>query len=180
MNNLALALVEMIDMSDTVLLDTYKEFVQTLAYDVEHADYIVGLGAGRMGYSLRAFIMRLNHMGYNASMIGDTNVPRVTDKSLVIINTSSGETPSMILYAKQAIDEGATVVVLTTNRKSSLAILANYVFIYAPKDEFKSKQIMKTAYEQFSYILLDAFAADIVEINGVSKAYMEHNHSILE
>ena len=30
---------------------------------------IFGLGAGRMGYSLRAFIMRLSHLGYNAYML---------------------------------------------------------------------------------------------------------------
>ena len=62
---------------------------------------IIGLAAGRMGYSLRAFIMRLNHMGFNASMIGDTNVPRVRQNSILFINSSSGETPSILLFAEQ-------------------------------------------------------------------------------
>ena len=58
----------------------------------------IGLGAGRMGYSLKAFIMRLSHMGYNATFIGDTNVPRVTSNTVVFVNSSSGETPSIALY----------------------------------------------------------------------------------
>ena len=63
---------------------------------------IVGLGAGRMGYSLQAFIMRLSHLGYIAYMLGDTSVPRIGVGDLVLVNSSSGETPSVCLLAEIA------------------------------------------------------------------------------
>jgi 6-phospho-3-hexuloisomerase len=59
---------------------------------------IVGVGAGRVGYALRAFIMRLNHFGFNASFIGDTNVPALTSDDMLIVASTSGSTPTISYY----------------------------------------------------------------------------------
>src|SRR5512137_2637182 len=74
--------------------DDYRSVVTTVSSFFEGGK-IIGLGAGRMGYSLRAFIMRLSHIGFNASMIGDTNVPRCDENTLCIVNSSSGNTDSI-------------------------------------------------------------------------------------
>lgn len=171
-------LLELESMNNTIDPRDYMAFLELLVDDLKNTDAVIGLGAGRMGYSLRAFIMRLCHMGFNASMIGDTNVPRVRQGTVVIVNSSSGETPSMILYAQQARAEGGTLYVITTNPDSTLAKMADALLIYG--ENFNTTQIMKTVYEQFTYLLLDKLAEDVVHDADIIKDYMIHNHSILE
>ena len=96
-------LKDIIEMNDRLNLEEVNEYVNALTLDLKNInnDNIIGIAAGRMGYSLRSFIMRLSHMGFNASMIGDTNVPKVRNDTIMIVNSSSGETPSILNYAIQ-------------------------------------------------------------------------------
>ena len=138
---------------------------------------IIGLGAGRMGYSLQAFIMRLSHIGFNAYMIGDTTLPRIDSKSIILVNTSSGETPSILLLAKQAKDAGSKLVCFTTNKSSSIGMISDYV---VEVKKIESTQLMKSIYEQFSYLLFDYLSKLIFIKGNFNKTEVENNHSILE
>ena len=77
---------QMADLVNENQIDIYVENLKLLLLNKEEAPNIIGLGAGRMGYALRAFVMRLCHMGFQASMIGDTNVPRVRENTIIFIN----------------------------------------------------------------------------------------------
>ena len=76
-----------------------KEFIHKI---IKCNGTIVGLGAGRMGYSLQAFVMRLSHFGYRSFMIGDTSIPMITEEDLIIVNSSSGNTKSIVLLTEIA------------------------------------------------------------------------------
>lgn len=143
----------------------------------EHGGNIVGIGAGRMGYSLRAHIMRLSHIGYEAYFIGDTTLPRIDDKSVVIINSSSGETPTNILYAQQAKSAGSYIITITTNSNSTIAKLSNQLVLMP---QIESHQLMKTIYEQYTMIMLDYVAEQVVDQLNLNRDIITHNHSILE
>ena len=138
---------------------------------------IVGFGAGRMGYSLRAFIMRLTHMGFSAFMIGDTSFPKIDERSLVIVNSSSGETPTMKLFVDQAIKYNAKIVVITANENSELAKKSNYVIGYKVN---KTNQIMKTIYEQFTFLFFDWVVERVIVNNKLNRSKVSKNHSISE
>lgn len=170
-------LYELCWMFDGLDMDEYDHFVKTLHESIVTGDDIVGLGAGRMGYSLRAFIMRLSHMGLRSSMIGDTSIPRIRTGSTVIVNSSSGETPSMILFAEQAISAGGTLFVVTSNKESTLGKMGHCVLSYPV---INSQQVMKTVYEQFTFLLFDMIAENLRVKLGVEKFFMNGNHSILE
>ena len=43
-----------------------KQFINEI---IKCKGSIIGIGAGRMGYALQAFVMRLSHLGYNSYMI---------------------------------------------------------------------------------------------------------------
>lgn len=138
---------------------------------------IIGIGAGRMGYSLRAFIMRLSHVGYESYFIGDTTLPRIDEKSVVIINSSSGETPTNILYAQQAREAKSYIITITTNKDSTIAKLSDQLVIIP---QMNSHQLMKTIYEQYTYLLLDYVAEQVVSELDLDRDIITHNHSILE
>lgn len=138
---------------------------------------IIGLGAGRMGYSLRSFIMRLSHIGFEAYMIGDTTLPRVGRGDLVLVNSSSGNTPSILLYTEQAKQAGATIILLSANNESKIANLADKKICYTVEEDF---QLMKTSYEQFSFLFWDFVAQKIIVSGNLNVEKIEYNHSILE
>lgn len=138
---------------------------------------IIGIGAGRMGYSLRAHIMRLSHIGYEAYFIGDTTLPRIDDKSVVIINSSSGETPTNILYAQQAKAAGSYIITITTNAESTIAKLSDQLVLIP---QMESHQLMKTIYEQYTMLMLDYVAEQVVSQLDLDRDTITHNHSILE
>ena len=138
---------------------------------------IVGIGAGRMGYSLRGFIMRLAHMGANASFIGDTNVPAVNKNSTVIINSSSGETETLKIYARQAKGAGAQLFLITQNPESSIGHLSDLVLSMPVID---SIQVMKTFPEQYTFVLLDHITTLIVAKLKLNNDFLKKNHSVFE
>jgi 6-phospho-3-hexuloisomerase len=140
-------------------------------------NHYVGFGAGRMGYSLRAFIMRLDHLGFKSFMIGDTTFPRVNSSTIAFFNSSSGETESNVLYAKQAQKYGAKLVLFSTNDQSTLANYCDLTILYK---KVESKQLMKSIYEQFTFLLFDHICELIKVDLGIEKSYIENNHSISE
>lgn len=164
-------------MAARVAADQVSQFVDTLADAFIQGNQVIGIGAGRMGYSCRAHIMRLAHLGFKSSMIGDTSVPRVYPGDIVIVNSSSGSTPTSVLYAQQAYDAGAYILSLTTNPESPIAKMSK-IHITVPVSI--AGQIMKTSYEQFSMLLLDHIAALLLEKLELDVEYVTHNHSILE
>lgn len=138
---------------------------------------IIGLGAGRMGYSLKGFIMRLSHLGKQAYMIGDTSLPRVKENDLILVNSSSGSTQSIYLFAKQAKDCGATIYLVTASPNSQIGKIADHVICY---ENLTSSQLMKTYHEQLTWLLFDGVSQLLFNIMGHSRAYVEQNHSVLE
>jgi 6-phospho-3-hexuloisomerase len=154
----------------------YDSFLNSFIEGIEESP-VIGIGAGRMGYSLRAFIMRLSHMKLNASMIGDTNVPSICKNTKIIINSSSGETESIVLFAQKAKKHGAKIYLITSNPNSSIGKISDSILSYKI---INSLQIMKSVYEQFTLLLFDSLALDLSEKKSIGHDVMQKNHSILE
>ena len=96
---------------------------------------------------------------------------------ILFINSSSGETPSILLFAEQAIKEKGEIFLTTCNKESSIGKLSNNI-IRIPTIE--SVQLMKSPYEQFSMLLYDYIIFRLVETLGLDKEKNSSNHSILE
>jgi 6-phospho-3-hexuloisomerase len=169
-------ITQMSELIDNEQIDNYVKDITLLLSNKENVD-VIGLAAGRMGYALRAFIMRLCHMGFNASMIGDTNVPRVNKTSIILINSSSGETPSIIQYAQQAKAENGKIFLTSCSAESTIGLLSNKV-IEIPV--INSEQLMKSPYEQFSMLLYDYIVIKLMVSLKLNPEKVSYNHSILE
>ena len=145
---------------------------------------IIGVGAGRMGYALRGFIMRLMHLGFNASFYGDTNVPYPDDDTLVIFNSSSGETKSLVLFANiiDSLKTQTCMCTVTSNPNSLLAKKSNVV-IELPKIKMPENSIvqpMKTLNEQSSMLFFDAIVMALMGKLNLKNKDLVRNHSVLE
>ena len=72
---------------------------------------------------------------------------------------------------------GSFIITITSNKNSTIAKLSNLV-VEIPI--LKSHQLMKTIYEQYSYLLFDYVSESVVQNLKLDRKEITHNHSILE
>ena len=87
--------------------------VERLINLILSSEKVCGYGAGRMGYGLRAFMMRLNHLGISAYFINDTYIPPLGENDLFIVTSGSGRTASVYEYLKIAKTHFVKTVAIT-------------------------------------------------------------------
>ena len=71
---------------EKVLLDINEAEVEKLLDAIAKAKCIQVFGMGRMKCSVRAFVMRLMHMGLDAHVVYDTTCPHIGAGDLLIAN----------------------------------------------------------------------------------------------
>lgn len=145
---------------------------------------IVCIGAGRVGYAIRGFCMRLGHMGYNAWFIGDTTVPHIGPDDLLIVASGSGQTKTILDLTTIAVRNRAKVICVTRHPKSGIGNISDFVLELPAvpySSTFKdSKQPMTTLNEQCLGILFDAMVLRLMEKENETNSSMLDRHSNLE
>jgi len=143
------------------------------------------LSAGRSGFAMRSFAMRLMHLGLTVYFVGETTTPAIQKGDLLITASGSGTTSSIVRAAEKATAIGANLVALTTNTASPLAKLANHV-VYIPAAEKedhgggKSKQYAGSLFEQFLLLLMDAVFQSLWKLDGTPAEELYKRHANLE
>ena len=155
---------------------------------IESSSRIFVAGAGRSGLCMKAFGMRLMHLGKVVYVVGETTTPSIAASDLLILGSGSGRTTSLLAMAEQAQRRGAQVLLFTTDAESPLAKLSNLrVVIPAPSfrvtdetHDSKSIQPLGTLFEQSMLILCDSLILGLMQRTGVSAAQMFERHANLE
>ena len=101
--------------------------VQRFIQAILQARRIVLFGAGRMGLVTRAFAMRLKQLGFEAYVLGETTTPSVGPQDLLVVNSSSGETRTVLEVARIGKNRGAKLAAVTCVPKASIGRLADIV-----------------------------------------------------
>ncbi len=144
-------------------------------------------GAGRSGFAVKAFAMRLMHLGFTSFVVGETATPSATAEDVILIGSGSGETASLVAIAEKAKKIGARVALITVVPDSRIGRLADaLVRIQAPtrKPERRGRtasiQPMGTLFEQTMLVLLDSVVLRLTERMGVDADAMFARHANLE
>lgn len=156
-----------------------EQSLKQLAQCVGQANHIFLAGAGRSGLMISAFANRLMHLGYSVSMVGEISSPHSKKDDLMIISSGSGETARLINQAKLAKANQVKIAVITTNKDSTLAQLADCV-IAIPVNEVHSTQPMGSLYEQTSLLLCDSLVLALMAQNGETSQTMRARHADIE
>lgn len=168
-------------------LDKYQLGLAT--EEILKAKKIVLAGAGRMGLVARAFAMRLGHLGLKAYCLGDSTLPAIGKKDLLILCSGSGETQSLYDLALLAKKHGSRLLLISSyidHYKSRMAKVADIVLIINAPSKikkikgFKSIQPMTTLYEQSLFIFFDALVLILMKKLGKTSRDMWAKHSNLE
>jgi len=150
---------------------------------METAPRIFVAGVGRSGLFMRAFGMRLMHLGKTVYVVGETITPGITAADLLILGSGSGRTTGLLGVAEMARRQGAKILLFTTDAASPLAELADHqIVIPAPsfKEAEGSVQPMGSLFEQSLLILCDSLILKLMQRGGVDAAQMLERHANLE
>lgn len=152
---------------------------------------VLGYSAGRMGSGLKAFIMRLNHLGIKASFFGDNYVPPMGKDDVFICCSNSGTTKSVvsILEIFKAKANGK-VISFVGNENSKMAELSDVVVKFKTcngglnsaddPSKINSIQPMTTLTEQAMFIMFDVIVMMIIEKLGIDIKDTKQYHSNIE
>jgi 6-phospho-3-hexuloisomerase len=152
---------------------------------------VLGYAAGRMGSGLKAFVMRLNHLGINASFFGDNYVPPMNSNDVFICCSNSGTTKSVVnileIFKAKA---GGKVISFVGNDESKMAQLSDVVVKFKTcngglnsaddPSKINSIQPMTTLTEQAMFVLFDLIVMMIIDKEGIDIKDTKQYHSNIE
>lgn len=135
----------------------------------------------------RCFAMRLMHMGFQVSMVGDVTTPSIKKGDLLIIASGSGTTASLVAMANKAKSIGADIATITIYEDAPIAQIASIVIpIPAPTAKsdvdmgFRSVQPMGSLFEQSLLICLDYVILILMDLKQITAEEMFARHANLE
>ena len=154
---------------------------------VDQAKEVFCAGAGRSGFQVRGFAMRLMHMGIASYVVGETCTPNITKDGVLVICSGSGETKSLVNHATKAKEVGAKVALITINTESSIAKMADVVVeipAVSPKSAVQgaitSIQPMGSLFEQSEGLFMDTVIMMLMERRGMDSDTMFGRHANME
>ena len=87
--------------------------VDDLCAAILSADRIFIAGKGRSGLQMKAFAMRLMHLGVTVHVVDDVTTPAIAAADLLLIGSASGRTGSLLRYIDTARETGARLATIT-------------------------------------------------------------------
>lgn len=151
------------------------------------APRVFAAGAGRSGLMIKAFAMRLMHMGKPAFVAGEVVTPGIAAGDLLIIGSGSGETASLRAMAEKAKAVEARVALVTIFPDSAIGRIADVVVrIPAPTPKSSSAgqaasiQPMGSLFEQSLLLFLDILILQLMAKTSIDSSAMFKRHANLE
>jgi len=186
--------VETPDLIQAIIADIGRTLEQVDSAQVDEicaailaADRVFIAGKGRSGLQMRAFAMRLMHLGMTAHVVDDVTTPAIGVGDLLLIGSSSGRTSSLLRYVDTVRETGAALAVFTGNLDSPIAAAARTV-TYIPASNFKAGQntgidsvlVMGSLFEHCLGLLCDLIIIRLKAARGIDEAAMNAFHANLE
>lgn len=159
--------------------DDIELFIQ----EILKANTIHLYAMGRMQLSVRAFAMRLKHMGIDTYVVYDTTSPQIGPGDLLIGHCAVTNVElNVVRLAKGA---GARIALLTAHPENEHGQLADLCVripgqIFGGSQEVKSIQPMASLLEQALFLFTDIVVMLLMERRGVSVESMQKSHTNLE
>lgn len=173
-----------LDEHGKVLLSVDEGETEKLLDAIAEAKCIQVFGMGRMKCAVRAFVMRLMHMGLNAHVVYDTTCPNIGPGDLLIVNCACTTIDYIVMqFAKRL---GAKIIAITANPYSKAAKLCNFVVnlkgqVHGGRTyEIPSVQPMASLFEQAIFIYEDIVVQLLMKKLNISAEQMAKRHTNLD
>ncbi len=169
---------------EQVLKSVDEQEVEKLLKAIADAKCIQVFGMGRMKCAVRAFVMRLMHMGLDAHVVYDTTCPNIGPGDLLIVNAACTAVGYLVMdLAKKA---GAKVIAITAQPDSKWSELCDFT-VRLPgqvhkgrKGEIPSIQPMAALFEQTIFIFEDIIIQLLMDRLNITAEKMAERHTNLD
>jgi len=168
------------------LLGISKEKIQELIELINFHKRIFIAGIGRSGLIGRAFIMRLMQIGFTVFVVGETTTQAIKPNDLLISISGSGRTSNSINIIKKAKDYGVYTFLITANRDSPMAKIADKSISIPTPTKFQNNtdntgsQLIGSLFEQSAFILLECVVDILSKSLGLKYDEIMKRHANLE
>jgi len=169
---------------EQVLLDVSDDEVNNLLDAIAEANCIQVFGMGRMKAAVRAFVMRLMHMGFDAHVVYDTTCPNLGPGDLLIVNCACTTIGYTVM--EFAHNLGAKVVAITANPNSKAAGLCDFTVnlkgqVHGGREyEIPSIQPMAALFEQTIFVFEDIIIQLLMKKLNITADEMAKRHTNLD
>ncbi len=161
-----------------------QQQLSTLVEAILAAERVFVCGSGRSLLMMRAFAMRLMHIGVEAYVVGETITPAIADGDLLIAGSGSGQTRVTLATIQAAAARGARTAVITAHGDSDIAGACDLlVVVPAPVTgavSSISRQPPGSLFEQCVLVVADALILTLMERLGTTIEQMRARHTKLE
>ncbi len=165
-----------------VLQSTCKESESELIENCDKAKRVYISGAGRSKLVGELFAMRLMHMGYDVSVVGEVVTPSIKPGDLLIIVSGSGETEQLMSFAHKAHGVDAQIMLITANPDSTISKYVDQtIHIGEQKQCVPVKGMpMGTIFELSSLFFFEAVVSRMIHEKGIKETEMIDRHANME
>jgi 6-phospho-3-hexuloisomerase len=142
-------------------------------------------GAGRSLLMMKAFAMRLMHVGLSSHVVGETITPAIGPGDILVAGTGSGQTRATLALVEAASDRGARTAVITAHPTAPIPSTADIVLeIHTPitgRDlAHTSCQPPGSLFEQCLLLLCEGLIMRLMQRLGTTEEQMRARHTKLE
>ena len=170
-----------------VLSRVDPEQMKTFLDLVQGARKIALYAGGREGLMIRALAMRLFHLGYDVSVVGDMTAPFLTNGDLLILSVGPGYVSTLEALRSVAQRDGATVVCLTAQPDGRTARVADKI-VHLPAqtmaDDSGAKATsvlpMGSLYELVLFVFSEIVVLELLKRTGRTFGQARDRHTNLE
>lgn len=153
----------------------------------QQAGKIVLYGCGREGLQIKGLAMRLYHLGFDATMVGDMSTPPLGVGDLFIVSSGPGELSTVSALMTQAKKAGADIAYITANPHTSEAELASQILEIPAQtmaddqgDSARSQLPMGSIFEGALFILFEMIIAQLIADHAIDPNEMRARHTNME
>ena len=162
-----------------------SEATDNLVRELQNAERVCLYGVGREGLMMRAFAMRLFHLGLDAHVVGDMTTPPVGAGDALVASAGPGAFSTVLGLLGVAKEADARTVVVTAQPEGRAAQAAD-VTVHLPAqtmaDDQESASVlpMGTLFEAAQLLFFEFAVLELRERLGVSPDEMRRRHTNLE
>ena len=175
-----------IDEVRAVLENGADREVDRLCDEILQAKRIATYGVGREGLMMRAFCMRLMHLGLDAHVVGDMTTPRIGKGDLLFVSAGPGSFSTVAALVGVAKAEGARTAAITAQPGGGVPKSVDTV-IHLRAQTMADDQGGRTSvlpmgslYEAAQLLFFDIVSIELRERTGQSGEEMRGRHTNLE
>lgn len=167
------------------LAETDDQQIERLLDMIQEADRVFVCGAGRSGFMMRAFAMRLMHLGLSSFVVGESTTPAIGVGDLLIAGSGSGRTKMTLAIVEAASHRGARTAVVTAHPDSPIAEACDHVVeLQTPITRIDAKRPSRqppgSLFEQCLLAQGDAMILMLMTRLGTSEEHIRQRHTKLE